>query len=200
REIYTIAELIEIFDSKNFNTANAIFDEEKLIAFNKQHIMMKPATELAPAVSELFKAKLGLDNGNIAADSEYLLRVIDSLKERVRKLTDFVSLGAYFFKDEFDYDQKAAEKQFNSENAVFLAELADRFEKLSEFNKETAEAELDKLADEKDLKRGKLIHPTRLAVSGMSVGPGLFVLLELVGQKRVVARLRKAVDFINSNM
>jgi len=66
--------------------------------------------------------------------------------------------------------------------------------------KETTEAELDKLADEKDLKRGKLIHLTRLAVSGMSVGPGLFVLLELVGQKRVVARLRRAVDFINSNM
>ena len=200
REIYTVKELIEIFDSANFNSANAIFDEEKLIAFNKQHIMMKPTTELAPVVSELFKAKLSLDNGSMAADSEYLLRVIDSLKERVRKLTDFISLGTYFFKDEFDYDQKAAEKQFNSENAVFLGELAERFEKLSEFNKETAEAELSKLADEKDLKRGKLIHPTRLAVSGMSVGPGLFELLELVGQKRVVARLRKAVDFINSNM
>jgi len=200
REIYTVKELIEIFDSANFNSANAIFDEEKLIAFNKQHIMMKPTAELAPVVSELFKAELGLDNENMAADSEYLLRVIDSLKERVRKLTDFVSLGAYFFKEEFDYDQKATEKQFNSENAGFLAELAERFEKLSEFNKETAEAELSKLADEKDLKRGKLIHPTRLAVSGMSVGPGLFELLELVGQKRVVARLRKAVDFINSNM
>ncbi|MCH7946495.1 MAG: glutamate--tRNA ligase [candidate division Zixibacteria bacterium] len=200
REIYTVKELIEIFNSANFNSANAIFDEEKLIAFNKQHIMMKPTSELAPIVSELFKAKLSLDNGSMAADSEYFLRVIDSLKERVRKLTDFVSLGAYFFKDKFDYDQKAAEKQFNPENAGFLAELAERFEKLSEFNKETAEAELSKLADEKDLKRGKLIHPTRLAVSGMSVGPGLFELLELVGQKRVVARLRKAVDFINSNM
>ncbi len=200
REIYTVKELIEIFDSANFNSANAIFDEEKLIAFNKQHIMKKPTIELAPIVSELFKDKLGPDNGNMAANSEYLLRVIDSLKERVRKLTDFVSLGAYFFKDEFDYDQEAAEKQFNSENAVFLAELAERFEKLSEFSKETAEAELDKLADEKGLKRGKLIHPTRLAVSGMSVGPGLFVLLELVGQKRVVTRIRKAVDFINSNM
>ena len=200
REIYTVKELIEIFDSANFNSANAIFDEEKLIAFNKQHIMMKPATELAPIVSELFKDKLGPNNGDMAAGSEYLLRVIDSLKERVRKLTDFVSLGAYFFKEEFDYDQTSVEKQFSSENAVFLAELAERFEKLSDFNKETAEAELDKLADEKGLKRGKLIHPTRLAVSGMSVGPGLFVLLELVGQKRVVARLRKAVDFIHSNM
>ena len=200
REIYSFKELIDIFDSANFNSANAIFDEEKLIAFNKQHIMMKPTAELAPVVSELFKAELGPDNGSMAADSEYFLRVIDSLKERVRKLTDFVSLGAYFFKDEFDYDQKAAEKQFNSENALILAELADRFEKLSDFSKETAEAELGKLADEKDIKRGKLIHPTRLAVSGMSVGPGLFELLELVGQKRVVARLRKAVDFINSNM
>ena len=128
---------------------------------------MKPTVELAPVVSELFKAKLSLDNGSMAADSEYLLRVIDSLKERVRKLTDFVSLGTYFFKDKFDYDQKAAEKQFNPENAGFLAELAKRFEKLAEFNKETAEAELSKLADEKDLKRGKLIHATRLAVSGM---------------------------------
>ena len=127
REIYTVKELIEIYDSANFNSANAIFDEEKLIAFNKQHIMMKPTTELAPIVSELFKAKLSLDNGSMAADSEYFLRVIDSLKERVRKLTDFVWLGAYFFKDEFDYDQKSAEKQFNHDNVDFLAALSERF-------------------------------------------------------------------------
>ncbi|MGH8015650.1 MAG: glutamate--tRNA ligase, partial [Candidatus Zixiibacteriota bacterium] len=113
-------------------------------------------------------------------------------------LLDFATLGSYFFTDDLTYDPAAAQKQFTVDNAKLLSELANRFEKIDKFDKESAEAALNSLAEEKGIKRGQLIHPTRLALSGMTVGPGLFDILDILGKEKSVERLRKAVDFINT--
>jgi glutamyl-tRNA synthetase len=217
REIYTPEELIKIFEPANFNSSNAVFDEEKLIAFNKQHILMKNSREILEFIKNLDESKLRehyaqAENVNITdilmtlhamnADNEQGRersgRIVDSLKERVRTLLDFATLGGYFFTDELTYDETAVQKQFTLENAVLLNELADRFEKLPTFDKQTSEECLSSLADAKGIKRGQLIHPTRLAVSGMTVGPGLFDILDILGKEKSVQRLRKAVKFIES--
>ncbi len=215
REIYTPEELILIFDPNHFNSSNAVFDEEKLIAFNKQHIMMKNAREILEFIKNLDENKLQehyaqAENTNLSEilmtlhaiksdnsqGGERSARIVDSLKERVRTLLDFATLGSYFFTDDLTYDETAAQKQFTTDNAVLLNELAARFEKLPQFNKESTEQALNSIADEKGIKRGQLIHPTRLAVSGMTVGPGLFDILDILGKEKSVERLRKAVDFI----
>ena len=217
REIYTPDELVQIFDPSHFNTSNTVFDEEKLIAFNKQHIMMKNAREILEFIKNLDENKLQehyaqAENINLSeilmtlhaikADndqgSERSARIVDSLKERVRTLLDFATLGSYFFTDNLSYDETAAQKQFTPDNAILLKELASRFEGLPQFNKESAEQVLNLLADEKGIKRGQLIHPTRLAVSGMTVGPGLFDILDILGKEKSVERLRKAIEFIQA--
>jgi len=217
KEIYPPDELIKIFDPAHFNTSNAVFDEEKLIAFNKQHIMMKNSKEILEFIKNLDETKLeerfaNSENTNITEilmtlhainenndqDSERSGRIVDSLKERVRTLLDFATLGSYFFTDDLSYDPAAAQKQFTSENAILLTELANRLEKLPSLNKDNAEEILNALAEEKGIKRGQLIHPTRLAVSGMTVGPGLFEILDILGKEKSVERLRKAVKFIES--
>ena len=198
QEIYTPKELIDIFNPANFNTSNAVFDEDKLIAFNKQHIMMKSAEELAPQVSELLGKTVG-SNGQIKPDSIYLLRIIDALKERVRRMSDFASLSNYFFTDDYTYDPEAEQKQFVKDNAVLLSELADKLDVLKTFDKKSAETALSALAETKGVKRGQLIHPTRLAVSGMTVGPGLYDILEILGKEKTIGRIRRAVDYIKAN-
>jgi glutamyl-tRNA synthetase len=217
KEIYTPYELINIFDPAHFNASNAVFDEEKLIAFNKQHIMMKNSLEILEFIKNLDETKLQehyaqAENINITEilmtlhaikteneqGSERSGRIVDSLKERVRTLLDFATLGSYFFTDKLAYDETAAQKQFTKDNAILMAELADRFDNIKSFDKQSAEAALNSLADEKGIKRGQLIHPTRLALSGMTVGPGLFDILDILGKEKSVERLRKAVDFINS--
>ena len=81
-------------------------------------------------------------------------------------------------------------------NAAYLEELANRFEKLDEFSETSAEDATRELSASLNVKPAKLIHPTRLAVSGMTFGPGLFELLILVGRDISVKRMRKAADFI----
>ncbi len=217
REIYTPEELILIFDPAHFNASNAVFDEEKLVAFNKQHIMMKNSHELLEFIKNLDETKLQeqfikAENINLTGilmtlhaikeeanqGGERSARIVDSLKERVRTLLDFATLGSYFFTDDLSYDPVAAQKQFTSDNADLLTELANRLEKITTFDKQSAEAILNSLADEKGIKRGLLIHPTRLAISGMTVGPGLFDILDILGKEKSVQRLRKAVAFIEA--
>ncbi|MBD3258062.1 glutamate--tRNA ligase, partial [candidate division GN15 bacterium] len=197
-EIYTRDELIRRFDGTGINKANGVFDEEKLLAFNKAHLQRKTDHELAEIVAPMI-----VDAGQstkywLETRWEYLRQVVGLFKDRMQRPSDFVERSAYFFTSDFEYDPKAEAKQFKPEAADLLAALADRFEALSPFDKDSIEAALVGLAEEREVKNAKLIHPTRLAVSGMSVGPGLYDMLAVLGQRTVVERMRNAVTHIQA--
>ncbi|RME25949.1 MAG: glutamate--tRNA ligase, partial [Candidatus Zixiibacteriota bacterium] len=128
REIYTPDELIELFDPANFNASNAVFDEEKLIAFNKAHIQLLPDHELATLVAPMLVEAGVTTKYWLETRWKYLMQVVALLKERTRRLSDFVTLGGYFFDFDYTYDDKAAAKHFTPEAAERLEQLADRFE------------------------------------------------------------------------
>lgn len=196
REIYSVDELVKIFNPDNFNPSNAIFDEEKLLAFNKVHISRKTDHELAEMVAPLL-VEAGLSSKYwLETRWEYLRAVVGVLKQRVRRLPDFVDLAGYFFAFDYDYDPAAARKQFTPERADLLEELANRFEALPEFSLENTEQTLSAFAEECGIKRAQLIHPTRLAVTGMPAGPGLYDILVILTKPVVVERMRKAVEYM----
>lgn len=198
REIYNRNELVEVFTADNLRAANAIFDEEKLLALNGEHIRLKSDHELATMVAPML-VDAGLTSKYwLETRWEYLRAVISQLKSRVARLSDFVQRGGYYFSFEHDYDPEAEEKHFTPEAADRLEKLADRFDSLEPFSAGNLETTLNEVAEELEVKRGVLIHPTRLAVSGMSVGPSLYEMLELLGSHNVVSRMRHAVNYIKS--
>ncbi|MFQ5454242.1 MAG: glutamate--tRNA ligase, partial [Candidatus Zixiibacteriota bacterium] len=197
REIYTVDELIEIFNADNFNSSNAVFDEEKLLAFNKEHIILKSNHDIAVDVAPLLVASGVTTKYWLETRWDYLLKVVGILKDRMRRLSDFVSLGNYFFSFDYKYDYKSDQKYFVKENAQLLTELANQFEQLDRFTLANLEETLSLIAEEKGIKRAMLIHPTRLAVSGVPSGPGLYDLLVVLDKEIVIERLRKAVEYIN---
>jgi len=199
-EIFTVDELIAIFTEKNFNASNAVFDEEKLEAFNKAHIARMSDHDLATMVAPMLVAADLTTKYWLETRWEYLRGVVGLLKERTRRLSDFVGMGSYFFSFDYKYDPDAAAKQFNAEAADLLSELADRFEALDQFKHDNIADALGKLADEKGIKKAKLIHPTRLAVSGGPVGPSLYDMLELLSAPIVVERMRHAVNYIREKV
>ncbi|MFH1374590.1 MAG: glutamate--tRNA ligase [bacterium] len=198
REIYTVRELTEIFNPDNFNPSNAIFDEEKLLAFNREHIVLKPDHELAEMVAPLL-VDAGLSSKYwLETRWDYLRAVVGTLRERVRRVSDFINLGSYFFDFDYKYDPAAVCKRFLPETAGLLDELADRFEALPELTLQNTEETLNTLADEHGIKRAELIHPTRLAVTGVPAGPGLYDILTVLGQTAVVERMHRAARFIRT--
>jgi glutamyl-tRNA synthetase len=196
REVFSIPELIEVFDIKGVNKSNAVFDFVKMRHFNGEHIKKKTDHELAGLIAPLI-AQAGIYS-KYALETRwpYLMDVVGLLKDRADILEDLVERSEYFFQAPKVYDEKGMKKQFIAENAERLEQLAGRFEALGKFDQENLEATLKGMAEELDIKTGQLIHPTRLAVTGMTKGPGLFQLLELLGREETVKRMRSAAVYI----
>ncbi len=197
REKMDIDELIESFSIADISKKSSVFDIKKLEWLNGQYLNELPSDEILEDVGPLF-IKSGFISGTDLTDKhEYLLNVINLLKARCRLIPDFTARGEFFFKDPALYEEKGARKYFkNLTVSEHLEKLADIFDSLDVFTEKEVEEATRNLAEKLDISGGKLIHPTRLAVTGMTIGPGLFELLSVVGKERVVSRMRRAVDFI----
>jgi len=195
REIMSKTETLEAFSLEGISKNNAIFDEKKLLWMNGQYISQSSNEKLWSHVSELLRERGLLKLTEAVSQKQYILRVIELLKTRVKLLTDFVDSGQYFFEDPDSYDPKGLRKHFREPRMWdYLNELADRLQQLESFEPEAIETVVRKFAEEKGISAAKIIHPVRLAVSGRTVTPGLFEVISLLGKDTVVRRLQKIVN------
>ena len=189
RQIFSINELIEDFSLERVSKAKAVFDLTKLEWVNAQHLKRKNDRELLDLILPLIQEKK-LEY----PDETYLLSIISLLKERVKFPHEFISVGQYFFKDPQEYDAKGVKKYWREGSSELLKEFASRIKQLPQFDKLHLENVVREIAEERKIGAGKIIHPTRLAVSGSSVGPGLFELLEILSKETVMRRLQRAAE------
>lgn len=188
RQVFSLDELVQEFSLGRINKSAAIFDLKKLNWLNKEHIMRRSPESIAAEVRALPEAENG---GKI--DQDYLLRVIGLLHERLHFIGDFWRMSGYFFKDPESYEPESLQKRWSGDTASLLQELSGELGSGREFTAAEIEQALRTVAERHDLKGSTLIHPVRLAVSGVSVGPGLFELLELLGRETVLRRLEVAI-------
>jgi glutamyl-tRNA synthetase len=186
REKIEIEEIIELFDLTKINRRNAAFDLDKCFWLNGQYVAQMSLSRFRE-LSEPFIQAAHL----VISDADYLLRVLEIIKEKVKLFKDVPDWISYFFTDEYEYDPDAVSKTFKEGTTERLRQLAQRYRALPTWACDLLEAELKKLAAELGCKTGELIHPARLAVSGRSVGPSLYHMLEVLGRERVLMRLEK---------
>jgi glutamyl-tRNA synthetase len=197
--IYTPDELIRTFKITDVSKKGAIFDLQKMIWINGQHISGKPSTELFPWVTRAWLKAGLLSQDDIEDRKTYLHQAIDLLKTRMKLITDFVSFGSYVLKDPVSYDPEAVEKRWaHPKVQVLMNHYLKALESLDPFDPENLEETLRHITNEAGEKAAVLIHAVRLAVTGFSVSPGLFELLSLLGKKVVIRRLKKAVDYLQT--
>ena len=209
KEFFTTAELIAAFSLSGVSRGNAIVNfsetdprqwtDRKALHLNAEHMNKMPLENLLPMIeAELRGASLWNEAWASAGNRrDWFSRTVDLLRPRFITLKDFSSLGRAFFDKTFDVDPVAVEKNVNKDPRLraFLVELGSRFKAIPTFTKESAEVELRKLADELGVKAGLLINGSRTVITGVSVGPPLFDLLESLGQDTVTARLEGAMTF-----
>lgn len=211
KEFFSREELIEAFDLNRINKANSIFNytpgdsknwtDPKAIHFNSTYLRTMPIEDLVPFVKrELMDKKLW--QGSYESDQkEWFEKTIDLIRSRFLTLEDFSTRGRAYFSDEFEYDEKAVKKNLKSDErlSIFLTSLAGEIENLQRYDAVSLEDTFRSFAEKNEIKAGLIINAARTAVSGSSVGPGLFELLEIIGQNKVVARLRFATNLIEKN-
>jgi len=128
-----------------------------------------------------------------------VFRVVELLRVRVRTLQELAEAARCFLGDVDSYDPQGVRKYFQRPGAAdILAEAKRVLEALPAFDAATLERAYRELAARLGIGTGELFHPTRLAVTGRTVGPGLFETMELIGLERCLDRLERAIAFIRS--
>ncbi len=151
-----------------------------------------------PEVTPFF-IKAGLvDEKWLETNAAYFEKLIDVVRVRVKTLQEVVDASTYFFKDLTEYDEKGIAKHFKPEAVEILSECLNGLEALDDFSLENTEKLYNDIAKRTGLALGKVIHPTRLALTGRTVSPGLFDVMLLLGKEKTIKRIKDAIIFINS--
>jgi glutamyl-tRNA synthetase len=206
-EFIRTKDLIEKFSLAGVSRTNAVFDRPKLEWFNTQYLQKVPIEELLPEVenelkrSGLWKSEwaAGAAPGPDRRDHTWFAKTVDLLRPRIRLLPDFSSWSRAFFSDEFTRDPAAIAKFWKDPKIPeLLTKLADALEGLAEWNHDACDHASRAVAEAGGVKAGLLINATRVAIVGQSVAPPLFDTMVVLGQKRVVGRLRDALKELRS--
>lgn len=198
REIFTLAETVKLFELEQMSKKAAVYDTKKLTWMNGQYLSELPLEKILPE-AETFFLKDGLVTEEwLAENKDYFAKLVDTVRVRVKTLQEVADASAYFFKDVEAYDEKGVAKHFKPEAAELLEKCIAALEADEVFDLTSTEAIYNKIATDNGLALGKVIHPTRLALTGRTVSPGMFDVMVLLGKEKTLARMRKAVEYIKS--
>ncbi len=200
REVMTLEELVEAFTLERVLRKSAVFDVEKLLWLNGQHLARMEPDELLELAGPRFVERGLAAEGDLRERREWYLHLLDLLRIRGRTLDEIVAHAEPFLRKEVTFDPGAVRKHWARDPGAVAERLASLRERLARAPWEAGALEeaLRGLAGELELGAGKLIHPLRVAVTGRKAGPGIFDVLVLLGRERSLARLDAALELLRS--
>jgi glutamyl-tRNA synthetase len=199
KEIFNLDELIAKFSFERFNTTGPVFDLEKLRWMNGVYIR-DMAIDALYALAEPFLIRAGiLQEHPTAQDRDFARQCVALEQEKVRTLAEFPDRIGFLFNPNFDYEDEAVKKWLRPapEHVIpAYRALVERIEATPEegLTAEQYELIVRQTAEALGVGAGKVIHPTRVAMSGRTVGPSLFHMMELLGKAEVIYRLKRTGD------
>ncbi len=195
REFYYLDELIKNFSLERVNKAGAVFDTQKLNWLNGEHLRKKTNQEILTLLREELSRS---DFAKLDLSDSYLLLVIESMKERISFVKEIITTAPYFFEAPIQYEEDIVKKRWTSDSSELLVELINIYIDLQNPQKEDYENGLKSLAESKQLGIGKLIHPLRIAISGMGNGPGVYDIAFIIGKDETIKRMQRAAVHLSN--
>jgi glutamyl-tRNA synthetase len=192
QEIFSHQELIERFSLEYVGKAPSVFNPEKLLWLNHHYIQQADTGRLAGLLLELLK-KDGVVSSGKEPDHDWLKKLVRILTERSHTLVEMKTAAIPFIVDEITMDEKARAKHLTPDVAPILSELAKRLKTVDPFTHTEIEKVFNALVTEKGLKLGKLAQPVRVALTGGTVSPGIFEVIEVMGAEKTLKRIERAI-------
>jgi glutamyl-tRNA synthetase len=186
QEIFSVEELTRIFSLESVGKSPSRFDPEKLLHLNAHYIKTGDPVRLA-ALLVPFLGKRGFD----VEPSPWLAKAVRTFQERSRTLEEMAESSEFYFLCK-DPDPIAAEKFFTPEMAPVFEEIAREFADLPDFTPAAMEPVLHRVAEKTGSKLGKVAQPMRVALTGGTVSPGIFEVMDVLGRDEVIRRLSRA--------
>ncbi|KAF3979609.1 MAG: glutamate--tRNA ligase [Methylococcales symbiont of Iophon sp. n. MRB-2018] len=191
QEIFSLDEMIALFDLKDVNVSASTFNPEKLLWLNHHYIMHSDPEYVAHHL-QWYMTQQGVNIN----DGPELVEIVKAQRERCKTLVEMAAASQYFYQ-EFDiYDEKAAKKNFKLGSDEVLQTLLDQFSRLPEWDgKKLHQIVLD-TAEKLEFKLAKVAQPLRVAISGAGASPAIDITLSLLGKEKTLKRIAKAISFI----
>lgn len=188
KEIFSIEEMTDVFDFKNFNSASAYFDETKLDWINGEYIRKMTDEQLTQRIQDYLVDHPAKDK---------IAHVVPLIKERIKKLSDFIPLTDFLF-DKPEYDMAVFKKLKIEDIRLAIGRVLEKIEQLTKpWNSEDFEQSFVALAKELEIKNLDMFQLIRAAVSGQLVTPPLFESIQILGEEETKARIKEAQEFIS---
>jgi glutamyl-tRNA synthetase len=198
-EVMTVDDMVRLFSAEGLLRKAAVFDPQKLEWMNGQHLTLMSAERLEPRVTPAI-VRAGLATAEeLAARRDWYLSLLDLLKVRARTIDDIVGQAELYFRDEIVYDQDAVTKQWKDRpgTAELLVAVREKLAGLGSWTPDAMEQTLRALAEARGVAAGKIFQPLRVALTGLSVSPGIFDVLSLLGRERSLQRITRALVSLN---
>ncbi len=194
-ELFTLDQMVELFDIGNVNKAASSFNTEKLLWINQHYIKKADPAHLARLLSPHL-GDLGIDPAN----GPDLVEVVRAQQERARTLVEMAEISAFFYRDYEAFDEQAAKKHLRGVALEPLQMIRERLAMLDDWTGATLHQAVIDVSESLDLKMGKVAQPLRVAVVGRAASPGIDVTLELVGKEACLRRIDRALEYINERI
>jgi len=192
QEIFSTGELTRIFSLENVGKSPSRFDPEKLLHLNAHYIRAADPQRLAGLLVS-FLAERGIS----AEASPWLAKAVRTFQERSKTLAEMAEASEYYFRVK-EPDPKAAAKFLIPETAPVLEAVTEGLRAAPEFTPESMERVLAAVAEKSGVKLGKVAQPLRVALTGGTVSPGIFEVMDVLGRDEVLRRLAAAAARIRS--
>ena len=198
REVMTVPEMIELFTPAGLQKKAAIFDPKKLEWMNGQHLSITPLAELEPYVTPAILAAGLADEATLAARREWYFDLLDLLRVRSRTIDDIVRQAGPYFLPHIDFDPEAVAKNWKDPEAAadLLAKVSQTLASVDPWEPGPLETVLRGLAESLGIAAGKVFQPLRVALTGLTVSPGIFEVLVAMGRDLALARISDATDWL----
>jgi glutamyl-tRNA synthetase len=193
QEIFTRAELIEKFSLENVGLAAGVYNAEKAEWVNSHYLRALSPAELAEAVKPYITAK-----GYALLDDEHLARMVATLQERAKTLTELVDLAQFYLSPTISIDAAAARKFLKADVLEPLRALRAQLVELQQWDVDTIRECFEAVTGRFGLSLGKIAQPVRVAMTGTTASPGIYEVLDVLGKERTIERLDHAIKLIGA--
>lgn len=193
QEIISFSEAVKKFDITHANKTAATFDADKLLWLNSQYIRNCDLEKLTDLLKPILVKRQLADEKNF--DGKSIVSILKLYRERATTLTELAEAVEPFFVAQLKIDPAAEEKYLSGDLSQEFGLLKEKFQALSEFKAQEIEEAFRTAVVELGVTTKYLIHPLRVALSGKTVGPGMFELIETLGKEKTIARIEQAITF-----
>lgn len=189
QELFTLDELVQLFDLERVHKAGAKFDPEKNKWFNHQYYTRQDNQTIAKEFNHSLIEK------GINKPTEYVEQVVGLVKERATFTSELWDLSDFFFTAPSQYDEKAV-KNWKEDTGALMTEVSEVINNTMDFSSQNLENIIKAWINEKGVGMGKVMQPLRLSLVGSLKGPHLFDIMALIGKEETVNRIKKAVEVL----